>query len=487
MNKKTAVATTPSESDLNQVIPALYSSMSVSVNGHILPKPGDDLQYEFGLNIYPKMLQEPVLAALDDIVRMLVLEADPVFPPAIKEPESESDPNFEETQAEHEAAKEVSDYVTELLKKRFKTPLRAIFWQMLEGYGQAHKLAEKVFGIDNGAVQVVDLKPKPRKMYSLTVNPFYDVLGVKAGVSTIGMITDLKGFDFQNDWFPIDRFWLFTPRMVDGNPMGHAALRPCYAPWYEKLLTRPESLKFMRQFGGGMVSLELPVITDKNKTVQVGDQLIDRQVYYQSLAQTFAANGGAFTLENGAKLELHVPDSEGQAFEAKFDRCDREMALAFVKSVRAILEAQHGSKADSETSLGLLKSLVNWLRGALCDSFNGSVIRTIVELAFGQEAVDKYLPCMTMEESKEEDIPTLLTALSSALAAGVITPEQMPHWDRKLGQPVREVTDEEPTDPAEEEAPGKGATFRRQEKTDTYRQRLSKRYAKATHFDDEID
>lgn len=475
---KTATVPEPTKEELNQVIPSLFNGFNVTLGGIVLPKPGDDLEWEYGLNIYPKMLQEPTLAALDDIVRMLVLEAEPSITPNIKEPESQSDPNFDATSAEHERSKEVSDYVEDLVFNKFKTPIRTIFWQVLVAYAMGHSLAEKVYGILDGAIQVVDLKPKPRKMYSLVVTPFYDVLGVKVGASSLGMITAEAGFNFSDGFFPIDRFWLFTPRMADGNPQGVAALRPCYAPWYEKLLTRPESLKYMRQFGGGMVSLELPPIDSKNEKITVGGVEWTRMDYYQFIIASFATSGGALTHENGSTLAVHVPDGEGKAFEAKFDRCDREMCLAFVKSVRAILEAQHGSRADSETSLGLLKSLVNWLRSILCESF-ANVIKTIVLLKFGQESVDKYLPRLTMEEAEDADIPSLLTALASALAAGVITPEQMPHWDRILGQPIREVTDTDPIDPAEEGAPTGGATFRRQKEIRTKRIDLQKRYAAA--------
>ncbi|MBS1702903.1 MAG: hypothetical protein JST12_14660 [Armatimonadetes bacterium] len=473
---------TPSKEELNQVIPALYTGFGVTLGGMVLPKPGDDLEWEYGLNIYPKMLQEPTLSACDDIVRMLVLEADPEIKPNIEEPDSESEPGYNDLLSEHEASKEVADYVEDLLKIRFQTKLRTIFWQMLEGYAVGSKLAEKVYGILDGAVQIVDVRPKSRKMYSLVVSPFYDVLGIRAGVANVGMITDLNGFDFGNGFFPIDRFWLFTPKKgEDGSPIGVAALRSCYAPWYEKLLTRPESLKYMRQFGGGMVSLELPPITTQNKDVILPDGTkVDRVAYYQSLITAFASNGGAFATENGSKINVHSPNGEGKAFEAKFDRCDREMCLAFLKSSRAVLEAQYGSRADSQTSLDLLKSVVNWLRQALCESFS-TVIATIVELRFGIDAVQNYLPSLVLEEAKDQDIPALLTALSSALSSGVITPQQMQFWDRKLGQPVRDTADmQDPTE--EEDAPEDGATFRRgkKSKASTIGSRLSQRYAAAT-------
>jgi hypothetical protein len=469
----------PTEAQVGEEILALYSGLNVQLGGNVLPKPGDDIEYQFGLPIYEQMRNEPMLTALDDIVRILVLEAPLDFEPAVKAPGT-TEEDYEAQLSQHEKAEEVRLFVKSEIKN-LKSNIKTVLWEALEGYSVGHKLFEIVYEIGAEGIHIADLKPKGKKLYTIVVDNFMNTLGIIPGLNDgkLGFLQDAK-----TGLIGPEKFWVFAPRIKDGDPRGVAAYRACYAPWYEKQLTRPESLKFLKQFGGGMISLELPEITEKNRYVTVDGVKYERVVYYQSILTKFAVNGGAFSHEHGANITVHSSNGEGKAFQNQFDRSDREMALAFLKSTRAILEAQHGSKADSETSLDLLSSLVEWLRDSLCESIM-HVVKLMVLLRFGVEAVQNLLPTATLAELQKEDIPALLSALSQALAAGMVTPEQLPYWDQKLGQPVRVVTEgEEVSDGSEEEqeddAPKMGASFRTKSKANSERERLSQRYEAAT-------
>lgn len=467
------------DASTEQIVGTLSTTTVLTLNGRILPVAVDDLDADLGHQVYERMLSEPCLAASDDIVRIMAMEAPLQFGDTIPAPrEGDTSPEAIAQNAEHEQAEEIRSFV-EWMIDQLVPSMRQVEWRMLGAYAIGHRLAELVKEIRtyNGEKRLVvrSIKPKPRTAYNLAVTKFMDFLGAVPGAGRLL-------YDYENKpadaFVPAENLFLFTMRSENGDPRGKAALRPCYTPWREKQSARVESSKTVSQFGGGMVTLEIPPMSGS-----APKGFGSWAEYYQALLVNMAT-GGAMTIPQGAKFTIHTAGQGASAiFDSTFDRCDREMVLAYLKSVRATMESKYGSKADSQTSYGLLTSVINWLRQEFCEAFREQVVRPIVAANWGAEAAEKYTPTVSMEELKDQDVPALITAVSTGIASGAIQPWQMPFWDSKIGQPVRESADVEAmnSDGATEEvAPDSGASFCRPTSR-AERERLSQRLKAASN------
>jgi hypothetical protein len=447
------------EERANQVLAARPQAIPTSVNAplsieykgkaHTLPAAADDLTQEQGLAVYQRMENEPAMASSDFILRALTLSPGWALGTSVEEPGKDAEP--EEVKA-YAQAEDVRLYVERALN-RLETPLSGVMDAALSAWGNGHKLFEQVRAVvkdDDGssAVQTVAIKPKPYDAYRLVVTRNMDLLGAIPG-NGLSLYVGLPGEEPPR-FVPSEDLFVFTLRGENGDPRGKAAKRACYDAWNRKQRTKPESLRHAALFGSGRLSLEGPaptanVTTEPKVTVGgVNYGLVD----WLSIQAPAIANGSFVILPDGWQLKVHNPTGNGEAFERAFDRCDREMVMAFLTVTRATLEAEHGSKADSETAMGMLTFLVNYLRDHLCEQVRTQILRPLVAFKYGEDVARLYCPKLLMATAEQEDVPSLLAAIAQARGqeGGVITDEQMPYWDRKLGQPERDLDETEGSD-----------------------------------------
>jgi hypothetical protein len=269
-------------------------------------------------------------------------------------------------------------------------------------------------------------------------NAFRGVIAVVPGVSVAlrnGIVYGLE--DLPNAIAP-SKLMVLTFGGKDGDPRGQSWFRRAYDPWYRKQIVKPESVKTAVQFGGGMITAIAP--EDINQ-VNVQDPISGKTVHIQSAIQSILqqlSNGGTATFPGGTKLEVHRPDSNGTYFEDFFDRCDREMVTTFLLSGRAMLEARHGSKADSGASQDVVDDLVQFMRHEICELIGLRLFRPFVEMNFGADFAQRYTPKATMLKMSRPDFAANATAVAALKTAGYLDPSQLPDIDREiLGLPER--------------------------------------------------
>ena len=168
--------------------------------------------------------------------------------------------------------------------------------------------------------------------------------------------------------------------------------------------------------------------------------MVHIQAAIQSILQQLS-NGGTATFPGGTQIQVHRPDSDGRYFEDFFDRCDREMVTTFLLSGRAMLEARHGSKADTGASQDVVDDLVQYIRRELCDMLTHRLFRPFVEMNFGADFAERFTPRATMLKMSRPDFAVNATAVAALVSAGYIDPSQLPDIDREiLGLPERAAT-----------------------------------------------
>ncbi len=413
-----------------------------------LPQTIDDAERDFGEDIYDRMANDAVLGGAEAYLKVLVLSVDLNVTPSIEEPRPH-EPS--ELHAEFAKAMAARDFCHACLDRLAHTdrPIRKILWDMLDALRKGHRLAEIAAevapsGLLKGKLVPQAIRPKPRKNYAFVVdeyNTFRGVIAVVPGVSIALRNGIVYGLDEIPNAIAPSKLMVLTFGGQDGDPRGRSWFRRAYDPWYRKQIVKPESVKTAVQFGGGMITAIAP--EDINQ-VNVQDPITGKTVHIQSAIQSILqqlSNGGTATFPGGTKLEVHRPDSNGSYFEDFFDRCDREMVTTFLLSGRAMLEARHGSKADSGASQDVVDDLVQFVRHELCEMITLRLFRPFVEMNFGVDFAERFTPKATMLKMSRPDFAANATAVAALKTAGYLDPSQLPDIDREiLGLPERPLT-----------------------------------------------
>lgn len=377
------------------------------------------------------MLREVGCAAPYGIIKTLVTEGEHRLVPRFADPGTEGKRS---DKTKFNKAKRLLDFHeawTAALPIGRK--LRNLTEQAMECVAFGHKLAEVEWS--DTTLLPVDIAPKPRLNYSFDLDRSNRVKGVKAGESTL----------------PPANFLLWTFGGADYNPRGEGCTVAAYPAYYDKGLTRIRQQKSVDQAGGGFLVLEEqypPQGVPLTETVKVRDS---SGTLTEALKSTVAVQQAKKVRSNDvAKLPAGVTakflsvDSHG-LFDAVFDRDDREMTLAFLKVLRATMEARFGSKADSQTGEGLLDSVRDGLRALICDPING-LIDLVTVLHFGPEWLE-FAPRYEIVTEEPQDTVEIGKFLQGDLSNFTLT--QLNFFCDRAGIPIFE---EHPGENVEEES-----------------------------------
>ena len=96
------------------------------------------------------------------------------------------------------------------------------------------------------------------------------------------------------------------------------------------------------------------------------------------------------------------PQGAGEVFHNAVDLFNREIVHGILFQTRATTEAQHGSKADSQTGQDIFGLLVDAGRQMLGATLREDAFRHLIALNFGQDVADEFTPLVTFG-TKEED------------------------------------------------------------------------------------
>lgn len=318
-----------------------------------------------------------------------------------------------DNEARNQTAIEIAAFLqfclSENLPKPFVKTVKTIVKNALQ-YG--HKIAEQTWtpietGKYAGKIGIASIKPKPRNAVSFVVDGFWNVIGFRAAASLQGV---------ANQILPKEKFCWLTLREEDEDPRGNSWLRAVVNPWaFKNHSVWPNYDRFLQRFGTPSLvgttaenakdqvlkdATTGAVLTDTNgrpRTLTAQDALLTALLNFK--------NATAIAIPAGANVTALEVTKEGDAFVMGIENSNREITRGMLFQTRATNEAQHGSRADSQTGAGILEGLLFDLKGEIAAMISGHILKPLIIANYGAENLD-LMPFVNLGDSDRKDWAT---------------------------------------------------------------------------------
>lgn len=426
-------------------------SVGFPLQGQVeLARACDDISRDLGFEVYDAMMQDPTVASAVFVgVSAALAGKFSVVPRHDVQPgESLADLTAEQRQDIKDSAWATAFLERQVLRQ--KRPIKSNAFEMLyDGLGHGTKLAEIVLeegdGVDAGLACLKHLRVKRHKAWSYVVDPYGEAVAIR-GTTEGGAIVDL----------PPQKFMIFVWMPRDGDPRGRSLLRPAYNGWNLKLNSWKKLYTYLDRFGNpitvGTVAPDAPSEPEVNdRGVETGVTVTATQAMGSQLNRL--EGGSWIALRNGATVQIFGPAGNGEAFLSAIQMFKHEILEGILMTARATLEAEHGSKADSQEAGHVVARLIAMIRDSAEAMYERGLFRFLLEINRGKEFADRHTPHCSFGDVEMKDVEKVLTAFTAA--GYVIDPGHMPHLDARWGLVPRKLKDGERIKPPVEEPPPK--------------------------------
>lgn len=400
------------------------SGISFAQSGTVLTPERRDRE-NVGADIYRRMLHDPEV----DANVWLLVDAALADGIEIHPKELTTD------DARQELANEIADSFRRTLdglEKPIADTCKSLLKNALQ-YG--HKIAEQTYyvietGPDAGRIGLKSIKLKQRKSLAFVVDKFWNVLGLQS----------LMG-DTQTV-LPRSKFVILTLREEDEDPRGNSWLRSSVNAWSFKCGTWPTYDRFMKRVAvPSLVGKTAPgakpqVVKNSAGEVQTdgaGNPLVLQPTDAMLAALVNFENSTALAIPAEAEVDALEVQSKGEVFDGAFTITNNEITRGMLFQTRATNEAQHGSKADSQTGETILERLIWYLKGKVAAMLTSDVAKPWLILNFGEENLD-LLPEIALGDTDRKDWATDGAAVVAL--APLITDSQWNALTMQLGIPA---------------------------------------------------
>lgn len=480
---------TPEQLSTEYVSAGGYSWYSRLARG--LPPAIDDLTSDFGDDLYERMMLDPTIAKCLSIFKASMLEDGVELSSAVKD----------EAEDDYKLAMTIRDEAEAMLDD-LQTSFDDVLWDMTNHIAVGNVVAEQRYELRRGKVekrellQLVALKPKPRRTYAFVVDAYMNVIGLigqRPGESNpyMGMV----GFDPSDtpNLLPREKFAIATFRPHNSDPRGTSILRPVYDPWWRKRQILPEYLKYCVRFASPSIWATTPEHAQTQPPLDIyANPVIDTAsppnlvppyttgpdvpvtnnwgippqptgVWTLTPEQRLASavmelqNGTVLAVPFGTILHAIEMQGNGEAFlNAKAD-CERDMIGAMLTQTLATEEGQHDARAAAQVHQDVLDTLIRQGKRGMIRMIRRDVLRPWVLYNWGEKALS-LVPQVTLGTTEEQDRSPLIQAMSTV--GYTVHPSQFPTIDEDLGLPVRDLTEDETVQggPAGNVPPAPGGT-----------------------------
>jgi phage gp29-like protein len=147
-------------------------------------------------------------------------------------------------------------------------------------------------------------------------------------------------------------------------------------------------------------------------------------------------NGSVFVIPFGAEVTPIYVQGNGEAFLKGFDFLDRQMVHGILGQTRATMEAEHGSKADSEQGDSILNLLTTYGRDLFGEVIRNMILKQFVALNWNQEVADLYTPYVYFGSVNPKNTVAMWNALSNAKKVGLLTASTEQEWCARADAPI---------------------------------------------------
>jgi hypothetical protein len=403
-----------------------------------LPRPTDDVERDFGIDIYEKMLNDPAVSSSIQALKVQALSSGVRFTGRVPKPSPW------QTDDKSEAAYQCSEALLAFIEKAMdglQQPLSAIVSDMLDCLAYGHSIAEMVFEPKGGKLTLTALRVKNRYRFAYVCDRFLSFLGLVPTEKAAGII--------PVEWvLPRRKFWHLTLFTHQSDPRGRSLLRPAYNAWYLKQKTWINYFKYLLQFATpSLVALLDDLAQDGHLADERGN--IIRQANGMPVTQSAEemvtaklaafANSSALALRYVKSFQVIQATGAGEPYLNAIDLYNREIAQAIIMAPRAIMEAEHGSKADSSTGKDLLDTFTSYIQRETEAAFYRDVIHPLCVMNFGQADADAYAPVMLLSSDNQRDTVQYGNMVANLARAGYLHTSQYEGIDAQIGLPERDA------------------------------------------------
>ncbi|MCI0388430.1 MAG: hypothetical protein MOB07_06650 [Acidobacteria bacterium] len=352
----------------------------------VIPSHRDDLP-SLPFETIRLMSYDPVVSANFDLLRELVLADGVQIVPHL-------DDEQDEAAADNKLAAEIAAFCSRVIEQHLETPFRETLEGLLEAIPYGHRIAEQTFkqvfeGTEANRIVTKSIKLKDHSAVNFVVDAFWNIIGIKPNHRAPSDVGDPPVL-------PRIKFVIFTYHKQNEDPRGQSGWRCIFAPWKFKQQVWPILERFLKQCAiPGLIGKVSPTSKPEIKKDGKGNIVTGNDGKPVTLSPTDVMLAALMNYENstviavaaGSEVDQIQTQSEGKLFTEIIGLTNREITQGQLRSTRATTEAEHGSKADSETSLDLLTTFVWYLKGRLIDVIRNDVIKPLVWLNFGPLAM----------------------------------------------------------------------------------------------------
>lgn len=443
---------------------------------HALPPYTDELEHDFGTDIYAKrMMYDAVVRARFETLLDGILDRPIVISPGL-DPEDEQKPagvegggtkapGIKGSERYTEFATEVARFVQynfDDMQGGFMLKLRS----MLQGIALGYKIAELVYerrepepGMGRKTC-LKDMHPKSHDAVSMVADMYNTVVGYLPrmrgsgiqGAFTLGELGVRTVEDLDADgrvikervhipeMIPPEKVARYTWNPDNDDPRGQSHLRAAYIPWRLKVGLYPAWEAYLARFAQPSVGLELGG-QEMPSMMGVDGKVLTNPVAIASALLLSLRNwqaGGAFVAPVG-KLNLVQAEGDGQAYLSAFELVDAQITTSILHANLSTEGGKYGTQALGEVHQDTTDMLYALGKYATAMFVREQLVRPLVYFNYGEQGL-MVLPEVTFEEVEQQDQAAIGGMLSSMKGAEFLFPPQYNDAFSMVGLP--ELDDE---------------------------------------------
>lgn len=398
-----------------------------------LDRPIDPIAREFKADVYERMLEDDTAgSAADDLIAGIADGGVRVVPAVAPIPAYRLASADAEAVRKAELAAIAAQTVERLTQEvDWDQATRDTALAIFLGWSALAKQTE----IIDREIHLVALVHKPQaalRIVTTNAGQVQGFVGATADSPFIPEGTMLTPDQWAKNFFPAEDFVFFSHASRKGDPRGRSIYRRAYNPWWFKVQTFPGWADYLDMHGKpGMKGRIGEETSDLDDPDDPGTRVARTTLLLRRMKT--AGRGGYIALGEGEEVEyMTPPPGGGEAYQRALDACDLRIVRAIQHTARRLLEAEHGSKADTGEASDVTQLITRGYKRIIGRIFTRQVSHWLVRLNLPPEYWP-YAPQISLEQSVQEDRTAELEAFSNAYARGFIVDEDLPALFDRLG------------------------------------------------------
>jgi hypothetical protein len=381
----------------------------------------DENEHRYGPRVYEYAMDDPPIGGSIGLLKRAGLRNDPT---AIRDEEL-----VPEGAAEDDLASEIVD-LCNYATARMDDPLQDVLYDLGDGMQYGTKLAELTWtypevGAFRSRLVPRALDVKPRGSWRFVVDRFLKVQAIEAQTPEGPLVV------------PPDKCAWLTWGKRDGDPRGTSVSQGAIQFWNFRAQLLPDHFLFCKRFAAPFAWAQLPPENEQPATTVRGKTPEDQALEMLEAIR----NGACGVIANGGSFNFAEASGKGEAFLAALDHYARLEVWSILLQVRATMESENGSRADSETGAGVLENMLNYVTAWFARFVEWNLYYRIVLYNYGRDVADRLTPKCSMGKVGRKDLIAFMQGITGLYNAGFIVPSQYQSLDAEFGLPIRDDTE----------------------------------------------